>query len=151
MVDRRLLIPFFFRSFRSSPFFPLSSVISHRSRRLAAPPSHTGHALFFFLPVILNRIKPETREWTLPTSSQATLIPFPGLISFLSTPAAALATSLLTRILKFNPCLCFTEKDRFSRLIRQSETSLFSDTAPLQFRLLLVVCSVQLLKKIILA
>ena len=68
-----------------------------------------------------------------------------------STPAAALATSLLTRILKFNPCLCFTEKDRFSRLIRQSETSLFSDTAPLQFRLLLVVCSVQLLKKIILA
>ena len=48
MVDRRLLIPFFFRSFRSSPFFPLSSVISHRSRRLAAPPSHTGHALFFF-------------------------------------------------------------------------------------------------------
>ncbi|PAV16248.1 nudix family [Pyrrhoderma noxium] len=51
---------------------------------------------------------------------------------------------LLTRILKFNPCLCFTEKDRFSRLIRQSETSLFSDTAPLQFRLLLVAASFSL-------
>ena len=150
MVDRRLLIPFFFAPFALLPFSlcPASFPTAHAGWQLPHPTQVTR---CFFLPVILNRIKPETREWTLPTSSQATLIPFPGLISFLSTPAAALATSLLTRILKFNPCLCFTEKDRFSRLIRQSETSLFSDTAPLQFRLLLVVCSVQLLKKIILA